>query len=348
MRRWADFRSDTVTQPTEEMREAMRSAVVGDDLLGDDPTVRELEALAARITGKEAALFLISGSMANQVAVNALTERGDEILVEEQSHIYNLEVGGLAANSQVQVRPLHSEHGGISAELLEREIRCDGLQVAGTRLICLENTLDLTRGIPLPPDYFERIGSVAHERGISVYLDGARLFNAAEALRADILDFARHVDALMFCLCKGLAAPVGAMLAGSASFIAKARRVRQRLGGGMRQAGFMAAAGICALETMRDRLGEDREKAAVLARGLRQIHPDLVDPLSAKSNIVRMDLSPLMNAGSEKNAVSLAEALKERGFLIKPLSNAHCRLITHVDVTMDDVGNLLTEIGRLI
>lgn len=342
--RRVDFRSDTATQPTEAMRDAMRNAVVGDDLLGDDPTVRELERTAAEIVGKEAALFLISGSMANQVAVASLTERGDEVLVEESSHIWNLEVGGLAANSQVQARPLPRIEGTPTAGSLDGLVRSSDLQVAGTALICLENTLDLTRGIPLPPDYFGAIKTVARKHDIPVYLDGARIFNAAEALKVPVTDLTKDVDALMFCLCKGLAAPAGAMLAGTKVFIAAARRVRQRFGGGMRQAGFMAAAGLVALRTMRDRLGEDREKAAALAEGLRKIHPDLVDPLSAQTNIVRLDLSPLSRGKTAKDAYALAAALKEKGFLVKPLSPLHCRMITHVDTTMDDVHGLLKEI----
>ncbi len=346
--RRVDFRSDTVTQPTEAMRDAMRNAVVGDDLLGDDPTVRELEQTAAGIVGKESSLFLVSGSMANQVAVASLTERGDEVLVEECSHIWNLEVGGLAANSQVQVRPLPRVEGAPTAGSLEGLVRHRDLQAAGTTLICLENTLDLTRGIPLPPEYFRAVRAVAGKHNIPVYLDGARIFNAAEALKLPVADLTKDVDVLMFCLCKGLAAPFGAMLAGSKPFIAKARRVRQRFGGGMRQAGFMAAAGLVALRTLRDRIGEDREKATVLAEGLRKIHPGLVDPLSARTNIVRMDLSPLCGGEKAKDAYAVAAALKEKGFLIKPLSNLHCRMITHIDTTMDDVLDLLKEIKKVL
>lgn len=339
MERIADFRSDTVTLPTQAMRDAMYGARVGDDMLGCDPTVKELERLAARITGKEAALFLISGSMANQTAVAALTRRGDEILVGQNSHIYNLEVGGLASTSQVQARPLPGVEGETDLKTLEESIKSEDLQVAGTSLLCLENTYDLTLGIPLSPEYVKVAAETAHRKGALVYMDGARLFNAAVYFGVEPSKLTEHVDAAMFCLCKGLAAPLGAMLVGTEAFVTEARRVRQRLGGGMRQAGFMAATGIVALETMIPRLAEDHAKAQKIVDSLRAVHADLVVPSSGRTNIVKLDF-----ASVGKDARDIAQSLKKEALLVKPLSDKYCRMITHLDVSMEDVDHLVRAI----
>ena len=210
-----DFRSDTVTQPTEEMRKAMASAVVGDDILGEDPTVQRLERMCATMFGKEAGLFVISGTMANQVAIMALTQLGDEIIVGEDTHIYNLEVGGLAALSGVQARPVRAELGRFSPADVKKAIRPRGVQSAISRVLCLENTYNLNRGIPLNLDYLKEMADIAHSHDMTVYLDGARIFNAAAAFNMSLAELCQPVDCLQFCLSKGLAAPVGAVLAGS-------------------------------------------------------------------------------------------------------------------------------------
>ncbi|MDU4962172.1 MAG: GntG family PLP-dependent aldolase [Sporomusaceae bacterium] len=339
-----DYRSDTVTLATPAMRQAMMQAEVGDDILGEDPTVKRLEAAGAALFGKEAALFVVSGTMANQIAVMALTERGHEVLVGEDSHIYNLEVGGLAALSGVQARPLRATEGRFDPRVLKAAVRPSGLQTAVTKLLCLENTYDLNRGIPLPADYIAQVSDLAHAAGLMVYLDGARIFNAAAALAADVRSLCQPVDAMQVCLSKGLAAPVGSLLLGSGAFIAKARWLRQRLGGGMRQAGHMAAACLVALETMRDRLGEDHDNARLLAEGLAAIDERLVDLSLPMTNVVQVELGPL---GFDSGHA--ARLLLERGIKVKPISPTACRMITHWGISSSDVeATLATMRGLLV
>lgn len=340
---YIDFRSDTVTLPTDEMRKAMASAEVGDDILGEDPTVQRLEAMTAKMLGKEAGLFVISGTMANQVAVMTVTQPGDEILAAEESHIYNLEVGGVAALSGVQVRTLKSVNGRFSPDDLRRAIRPVGIQYPRTRMLCLENTFDLNRGIPLPPDYISEVARIAHEHGMFCYLDGARLFNASVALVVPLADLCAEVDAVMVALTKGLAAPVGAVLCGSKEFIQRARWMRQRIGGGMRQAGHMAAAGIVALETMMGRLHEDHENARRLVDGLLKIDPSLVEPTSGQTNIVQLRLE-----GVGITAERLVNALLERGIKIKPIGEYACRMITHWGIGPEDVDRAVREIAAVL
>lgn len=341
--RWRDFRSDTVTQPTQEMRDAMRDAEVGDDILGEDPTVQELERYSAELFRKEAGLLVVSGTMANQVAIQALTERGDEILVDESSHMFNLEVGGVAALSGVQTRPLRSRRGRLDLEEVRQAIRARGLQAPVTRVICIENTYDANRGIPLPPEYFAEVAAVVKERGVALYVDGARIFNAAVALGVGLPALAEHADALMFSLTKGLSAPFGAVLVGSREFIDRCRWVKQRMGGGMRQAGHMAAAGLVALRTMRDRLVEDHAHAKLLAQGLAEIHPGLVDVEMTLTNMVYVDFAPVGMTSAQ-----VAEKLYERGFKIKPLGPTTCRMATHRNISRDDVEALLEAVGEII
>lgn len=340
---WKDFRSDTVTQPTQEMRQAMMEAEVGDDILGEDPTVRELERLGAEILGKEAGLFVISGTMANQVAIMTATQLGDEILVSEESHIYNLEVGGIAALSGVQVRTLRTDAGRYSLEDVKKAVRPKGIQSPITRVICLENTADLNRGIPLPPEYISEAMDIAHERGLFGYLDGARLFNAAAFFGVPASEICKDVDAVMVCLSKGLSAPVGSVLAGSEAFIEKARWVRQRIGGGMRQAGHMAAPGIIALKQMVARLPEDHEKAKRLVKGLQSIDPSLVVPGSGQTNVVQLDFSRF-----QKTALSIAQDLLQRGIKVKVIGEWTCRMITHRCVTEQDVDEAVEEIRNVL
>jgi threonine aldolase len=324
------------------MRRAMMEAEVGDDILGEDPTVQRLEDTSAALFGKEAGLFVISGTMANQLAVMSLTERGDEVLLGEETHIYNLEVGGLAALSGVQVRTLKSELGRFDPEEVRRAIRPKGIQSAVTRLLCLENTYNLNRGIPLPGSYTSGMAELAHEQGLAVYLDGARIFNASVAFGEAPAVLCREVDCLQFCLSKGLAAPIGSLLLGSRVFIDRARWLRQRIGGGMRQAGHMAAAGLVALETMQDRLVEDHANAKRLAAGLAAIDARLVDVENTLSNIVYVDF-----AAGDRNAGQVAEALLSRNIRVKPIGSTACRMITHWGITGGDVEETL-EVFRYI
>lgn len=338
-----DFRSDTVTQPTPAMREAMAAAVVGDDLLGEDPTVARLEAMAAERFGKEAGLLVISGTMANQVAVMTLAGRGDEILAGEEAHIYNLEVGGVAALSGVQIRPLRASAGRFDPSDVRRAIRRPGIQSPETRVLCLENTYDLNRGIALDAGYVEEIAGIAHAQGVSVYLDGARIFNAAACFGTTVRDLCAPVDCLQFCLSKGLAAPLGAVLVGPRETIEPARRMRQRLGGGMRQAGHLAAAGIVALETMSERLAEDHANAARLAAGLAAIDDRLVAAEAPATNIVHVNLGA---AGFDAELVT--SSLFDLGVRIKPLGEGACRMVTHWGLSRDDIDVALDLMRGLL
>lgn len=343
MEKILDYRSDTVTLATPAMRQAMFDAEVGDDILGEDPTVRRLEAYGASLFGKEAGLFVVSGTMANQTAVMTLTQRGDEVLVGEESHIYNLEVGGLAALSGVQVRPLRSAEGRFDARTLRAAIRPSGVQSPVSRLLCLENTYDLNRGIPLPVEYIDEMCEIAHSCGLQVYLDGARIFNAAAAVGTDLQTLCRSVDALQVCLSKGLAAPIGSLLVGSREFVEKARWVRQRLGGGMRQAGHIAAAGLVALETMIGRLNEDHQHARMLAEGLAAIDERLVDVSLPLTNVVRVEFGPL---GRDSGA--MVAALIEHGIKVKPISPTACRMITHWGITEQDIKLTLDILRQIL
>lgn len=338
-----DFRSDTVTKATPEMLEAMVRAEVGDDLLGDDPTVQKLEALGAAMFGKEAGLFVISGTMANQVAIMTMMQPGDEVLVGDKSHIYNLEAGGLAAISGVQSRVLTSTAGRFDPDDLRASIRQRGVQSPITRVLCLENTFDLNRGIPLSPQYQAAMADIAHEHGLRVYLDGARIFNAVTAFGVAPKEFGLHVDALQFCLSKGLAAPVGSLLLGTSKFIERARWIRQRFGGGMRQAGHMAAAGIVALETMVERLADDHDNAQRLATGLADIDASLVDVAQTQTNIVQVEF-----AAYGLQAQGVARDLEQQGIRVKPISATACRMITHWGLTSQDVDTAVAAIAGFL
>lgn len=340
---YKDFRSDTVTQATPKMRRAMMEAEVGDDILGEDPTVKKLEAMASSLFQKEDALLTVSGTMANQIAVMTATRPGDEILLGEESHIYNLEVGGLAALSGVQVRALKSCRGQFEAADVKKQIRKVGIQAPVSRMLCLENSYDLNRGYPLSPAYQGEMAAIARQYDMFVYLDGARIFNAAQALQVKVSDLAKNVDALQFCLTKGLAAPFGSLLLGSREFIARARWIRQRIGGGMRQAGHMAAAGVVALETMTGRLQEDHDNARRLAAGLCSIDPRLTDMDLVLTNIVQIDFAPV-----GKTAQFVTDALLKRGIKIKPIGETACRMIAHAGVGPEDVDEALQAIREII
>jgi threonine aldolase len=333
-----DFRSDTVTQPTDEMRTAMATAVVGDDILGEDPTVQRLEAMSAKMFGKEAGLFVISGTMANQVSIMALTQLGDEIILGEDTHMYNLEVSGLAALSGVQPRPIPTEQGRFHPAAVTRAIRPKGIQAAISRVLCLENTYNLNRGIPLPLSYHQEMADIAHSHDMAVYLDGARIFNASLAFNISLVELCQPVDCLQFCLSKGLAAPVGSVIVGGKAFIDRARWIKQRIGGGMRQAGHMAAAGIVALEKMLPRLKEDHENACYLASGLAAINEQLVDRGSLLTNIVHINFG-----AAGRQAAPIVKALFDRGVKIKQIDEGTCRMITHWGIDKTDIDIVLAH-----
>ncbi len=319
-----DLRSDTVTQPTEAMREAMRRAEVGDDVYGEDPSINRLEEMAASRLGKERAMYVPSGTMANLAAVMTHTRPGDEALVEDQGHIYRIE-GGLAAIAGVVPRLVSGERGVITAPLLAAALSAGRVP---PRLLCLENTHNLAGGTVMTPRQMADVCAVAHEKGMRVHLDGARIFNAAVALGVNAADLARDADSVMFCVSKGLSAPVGSVLCGPADFIGQARRARKYLGGGMRQAGVIAAAGIVALESMVDRLAEDHRHARVLAQQLEEVPGLQVDLATVQTNMVMVDVP---------DAAGVARALADRQVRVSLIGPARLRLVTHRHVGTPEV-----------
>lgn len=328
-----DLRSDTVTKPTPGMRAVMAAAEVGDDVYGEDPSINRLEALAARTVGKEAALFVCSGTQSNLLGLMAHCERGDEYVVGQQAHTYKYEGGGAAVLGSIQPQPLENEpDGSLDLNRVAQAIKPDDPHFARTRLLCLENTQG---GKVLPMSYLDQASELARRHGLGLHLDGARLFNAAVKLGLPAKDVARHFDTVSICLSKGLGAPVGSVLCGSQPLIDKARRWRKVLGGGMRQAGVLAAAGIYALEKHVDRLAEDHANAGRLARGLAQIDEIRVDPGSVQTNMVFMQVAP-------KQAPDLKQHLASAGILIG--SGAQVRLVTHLDVTSADLDAVIAAV----
>ncbi len=338
-----DLRSDTVTKPTPEMRRAMYEAEVGDDVYGEDPTVNRLEERAAELLGKEAALLVPTGTQGNQVAVLTHTRRGQEVIVEAESHVYLYEVGGIAALANCQVRPIPGVRGAMDPAAVEAAIRAENVHFPRTGLICLENTHNRSGGCVLPPENVAAIAEVAHRHGIPVHLDGARIFNAAVALGRPAAELVAPVDSVMFCLSKGLAAPVGSLLVGSRAFIAEARRYRKLLGGGMRQAGVLAAAGLVALEMMIDRLAEDHANARRLAEGLAEVPGLKVDLETVQTNMVMVDI-----VAERWTARALVEALRREGVLCNDTGPRRIRLVTHKDVTAADIELALDAIARTV
>ncbi len=282
-----DLRSDTLTQPTDSMRQAMAEAKVGDDVFGEDPTINKLEAVSAKKLGKEAALFVPSGTMGNLISVLTHCGRGDEILLGDRSHIFLNEVGGISALGGVHphIVPNNSD-GTLPLDLLEKAIRHEELHYPPTRLICLENTHNYCQGNPLTPAYMQEVGALARKHSLKIHLDGARIFNAAIALDVDVSTLAKDADSVIFCLSKGLSAPVGSLVCGTGPFIQTARKMRKMVGGGMRQAGHLAAAGLVSLECLVERLQEDHQNAQELASGLTAIKAIDLDRENVKTNIL--------------------------------------------------------------
>ncbi|MFL7790810.1 MAG: low-specificity L-threonine aldolase [Anaerolineae bacterium] len=326
-----DLRSDTVTHPTPAMREAMYRAEVGDDVYGEDPTVNRLERMAAERLGKEAALFVVSGTMANLVALLTHCGRGDEVILGDRSHTYMFEQGGMAALGGITPWPIPNQPDGtLRLGDIEGAIRGDNVHFPRTRLLCLENTHNMCNGAPLTAEYTVQAARLAHGRGLRVHLDGARIFNAAAALGVDARELVREVDSVMFCLSKGLCAPVGSLICGDADFIAEARRTRKVVGGGMRQAGILAAAGIVALEQMTERVAEDHTRAKRLADGLAQIPGIAVT--SPTSNILYFQLTD----ETTKTQEEVVSGLAERGILLLGRLEGRFRAVMHYWI--DDEG----------
>jgi threonine aldolase len=334
-----DLRSDTITHPTPEMRKAMFEAEVGDDVYGEDPTVNRLEAMAAGMMGKEAAVFTTSGTQSNLVSVLTHTERGDEVIVGHEAHMLWYELGGAAALGGVILRTVPNDRcGRLNLDDINRVIRGKDIHYPQTTLLCLENTHNRCGGAVLTADYTDEVCNLAHTRGLKVHLDGARIFNAAIALGIPACRLAQSVDSVAVCLSKGLSAPVGSLLCGNKDFVERARKSRKMVGGGMRQAGVIAAAGIVALETMIDRLAEDHANARRLAQGLAGIKGIMLAQDGVVTNIVMFRLSP------ELSVVEFVEGLDRAGVKIGLRDGHPFRAVTHRMVSSSDVDEALTRI----
>jgi threonine aldolase len=341
-----DLRSDTVTLPTDEMRQAMATAPLGDDVFGEDPTVNELEALAARVTGKEAALFVTSGTMGNLAALLAHCGRGQEVILGDESHIYHYENGSASALGAMVMHPVPtSPDGTLPLAALEKAIHLPSHNYhfyhwAPPGVICLENTHNRCGGAVLSPSYFAEVADLASRHNLPVHLDGARLFNAAVACGRPVTDWTRHVTSVQLCLSKGLAAPVGSLICGSAAFVDRARRMRKILGGGMRQAGVIAAPGIVALTKMVERLAEDHANAKLLGEGVAKLPGVSLDLSTVQSNIVVFQMP------SVAAAEALQAAAGEAGVLLSDFGGGRLRMVTHYGITADDCRQALAVIGR--
>lgn len=330
-----DLRSDTVTTPTPEMRRAMAEAEVGDDVFGEDPTVNRLEALAAERLGKEAGLFVISGTMGNQVSIMAHTNRGEEIILDDQSHIFNYELAAMAVLSAAQPRTLKGDHGILEPEDVRQAIRIPNITCPRTGLVAVETSHNFGGGTVYPLETLREIRRISAESGIAVHLDGARIFNASLATGTPVTELAAQADSVMFCLSKGLGAPVGSIVAGKRAFIDRARRARKMLGGGTRQAGVLAAAGLVALEKMVDRLRDDHENARVLAEGLATLPWITIDLNRVQTNIVIFHIER-----TDLDAPGLILRLAEHGIKAFNMGPDSIRMVTHKDV--DRAGILVT------
>lgn len=339
---FSDFRSDTVTRPTENMRKAMAEAVVGDDVLGDDPTVQELENMAAEIMGKEAGLFVPSGTMGNSVAIKAWTNELEEVIVESRAHLYNMESTHMTFIARVTPRPLPSDRGAMDPDEVEHHIRVPSVHIPRTSLICVENSHNNWSGAVVPMANLKAIRGIADKHNMKIHFDGARIFNASHASGVPVKEYAKIGDSLMFCLSKGLSAPVGSVLVGPKEFIDYGRRIRKALGGGMRQVGVLAAPGIVALKEMVDRLKEDNARAKKLASGIADMPGIRLDPEKIETNIIIF--------GFEHPKFSIPEflaKLKEHGILALATTGG-IRFVTHKDVDDEDIDKAILAFRRLL
>jgi threonine aldolase len=338
-----NLRSDTQTLPTEEMLEAMRNASLGDDVLGEDPTVNKLEKLSAEMLGKEAALLVASGTMGNLCALMSHTHPGDEVILEAESHTYYYEVGGFSALAGLSPRFVQGEHGIMSVDKIKEAIRPGDIHFPHPTLLCIENTHNRGGGTVYPVTLMDEIAQFAHKQGLKVHIDGARIFNASVALGVSVTELVKSADSVMFCLSKGLSAPIGSILAGDKGFVEKARKVRKMVGGGMRQAGIIAAAGIVALEKMVDRLSEDHAHARYIAEELIKVGGLNIDLETVQTNMVYCDTSPL-----KISADQFANLLKEQGLLVSTVSTDQIRLVTSRHITDKEAGEVIATIKRVI
>jgi len=327
-----DLRSDTVTLPTPRMRDAMSRAELGDDVYGEDPTVNRLEQLAADMLGKEAALFTASGTMSNLLAALTHCRRGDEMIVGDEAHMFYYEVGSASALGGIHSRQLPNRHGALDPVDVEAAVRGENIHFPRTRLVCLENTHNRHGGVAITVEQTEAVVSVARRHGIRVHMDGARLFNAAVALGVEPRRLVDGCDSVGICLSKGLCAPVGSLLLGTAEFVCEARKYRKMVGGGMRQAGVLAAAGIVALEEMVDRLAEDHANARLLAEGIADLPGVYVDLAAVQTNIVVLELRR-----PDMSAAEFIGRMKELGVKATDFGANLVRMVTHYGITRSDV-----------
>ena len=339
-----DLRSDTITLPTKEMFDAIAGAELGDDVFQEDPTVNQLEDLAATKFNKEAALFVPSGTMANLVAVLSHCQRGDEVILGDQAHTFLYEAGGISAFGGVHSRQIpNQEDGTLLLEDIKKSIRKEDVHFPPTRLICLENTHNRCLGMPLSVDYTNSVSEIAKNNSLSVHVDGARIFNAAVSLDASVTELTDNIDSVSFCLSKGLSAPAGSMLCGNKDFIEKARRNRKALGGGMRQAGVLAAAGLVALEKMTDRIIDDHKNARTLAAGISNINGIRINLERVKTNIIYFSLDHPKVGGA-----LLLEKMAGKNIHFFELGPSWFRLVTHAGVSKDDVDDVVGEFERIL
>lgn len=339
-----DLRSDTVTKPTPTMRQAMAEAEVGDDVYGEDPTINRLEAMTAEMLGKEAALFVSSGTMGNLTAVLAHCNRGDEIILGDRCHIFRSEQGGAAALGGVHPMAIRNQADGtLDLEEIEANIRGDNEHYPITKLVCLENTHNFCGGRVLPLDYMDSVGDLAHQHGLKLHVDGARLWNAAVALDVSPARLLKHADTASVCLSKGLAAPVGSLVVGDNAFIARARRMRKVAGGGMRQAGILAAAGIVAITEMVERLADDHSNAKALAEGLAAIDGIGIDPAAVETNLVFFELTR-----EDMTASQLVNALAAQGVKVGASGGRRLRAVLNYHISAADVDYVLSAFRSVL
>jgi len=340
---WVDLRSDTVTRPTPEMRQVMMNAEVGDDVFGEDPTINRLQEMMAELTGKEAALFVPSGTQGNQVCINTHTQPGEEIIVERRAHIINFESGAPAMLSGVQVFPIDGKRGVITAEQIERAIRPTDIHHAPTKLICLENTHNIAGGTIFPLEEIKKISELARQRQLKMHLDGARLWNASVATGISLKEYCQYFDSASLCFSKGLGAPVGSIIVGSREFIERARYYRKAYGGAMRQAGILAAAAIYAIENNFPKLAEDHRRAHLLAEAIRELPGIRLDMESVQTNIL------IFNVDDRRmSAPQLVEKLREKGILMLSLGPDLVRAVFHLQISDIDLERTIQAFHEIL
>ena len=338
-----DFRSDTITRPTPEMRQVMAQAEVGDDVFGDDPTVNRLQEMISEMCGKQAALFVPSGTMGNQVSLKTHTVPGDEIIVERNAHIFNYECGSPGMLSGVQVYPIEGHKGVITAEQIAAAIRPDNIHHPTTRLICLENTHNRAGGTIFPLAEIQRIHALAREHNIALHLDGARLWNASVATGIPLKEYCRYFDSVQLCFSKGLGAPIGSIIVGDADFIERARYFRKAFGGGMRQVGILAAGAMYAVEHHFQRLAEDHRRARRLAEAIAELPGISIDLDTVQTNIVIFDLSK-----APLSAEEFVQKLRDQHILMIHFGAAKIRAVTHLHITDEDIETTISAMHRIL